>query len=54
MGHESFAYLSHRGIGRFGIGWGDFFERSSDPVSVIECFESDGGVNYRIDWLIWF
>ena len=23
-------------------------------VSVIECFETDGGVNYRSDWLIFF
>jgi len=24
------------------------------PLSVIECFETDGGVNYRSDWLIFF
>ena len=23
-------------------------------LSVIECFETDGGVNYRSDWLIFF
>jgi hypothetical protein len=23
-------------------------------LSVIECFETDGGVNYRSDRLIWF
>ena len=23
-------------------------------MSVIECFETDGGVNYRSDWLIFF
>jgi len=27
---------------------------SSGLVSVIECFETDGGVNYRSDRLIWF
>jgi len=26
----------------------------SETVSVIECFETDGGVNYRSDWLIFF
>ena len=33
------------------IEWYDFFLYS---VSVIECFETDGGVNYRSDRLILF
>ena len=28
--------------------------RLNPRVSVIECFETDGGVNYRSDWLIFF
>ena len=45
-------------------GWGEqvFSQNNNAPqnsrayitVSVIECFETDGGVNYRSDRLIWF
>jgi len=36
--------------------WRELFEAPDQPadVSVIECFETDGGVNYRSDWLIFF
>jgi len=37
-----------------GESFGGFASLAGARVSVIECFETDGGVNYRSDWLIFF